>query len=210
MLLDQHGLRLALSNAKLNVPASEGGLLLTAIKDVPEDLQKQWVQDKRFGKTSGETPITVNPQRDLASLLDGGSAGNRTINGPGGSQEVSYAALATKPWTYTATVPTSVVTEPIDATIGRLTVIGLITAVLAAVAVFLFAQTLTRPIAKLAKVADAVSKGSTDVTVEEGSNDELGDLALAIRRMVASVKFYMNRSAQEQGEDSSGSASPAA
>lgn len=63
---------------------------------------------------------------------------------------------------------------------------------LAAVLGFGLAQAITRPVVALRNVADRVSTGNLDdVEVDVDTPDEVGDLARALRRMVASVRFLM-------------------
>jgi methyl-accepting chemotaxis protein len=193
MLLDEYGLRIALSDQRANLTPREGGLLLTAIGDVPEDVRRQWVADKRFGVNSSEVNLTVNPNPELAAAIRGGREGTTQIGAEDNKQEVTYASLTVKPWRYVATVPVAVVTATTVSTIAQLTRVGLLTAAAAILAAFLFGLTMTRPLVRLAKVADGVSMGDTDVSVDVGSNDEIGDLAASFARMVASVRFYMRR-----------------
>jgi nitrogen fixation/metabolism regulation signal transduction histidine kinase len=81
-------------------------------------------------------------------------------------------------------------------TTSRLLIIVLTVAsfLIAAAIGALFADTITRPIAQLRDVADRVSTGDVaNVEINVDSKDEIGDLANAFRRMVASVRFLMMR-----------------
>lgn len=190
MLVDQHGLRLAFSEARLNRPAEQGGLLLTTFRPLSDGLQQQWATEGRFGPS--KTAVVASPQPELAEIIDaGGNARGRTLPGPDGTLELSIGTMRVKPWRYVTTVPTSVVIGPANATAGRLTATGLITAVIAAICAFFFAQSITRPIVRLAHVAGEICLGNTEVEITDDSNDELGDLASAMRRMVGSVRYYM-------------------
>lgn len=81
-------------------------------------------------------------------------------------------------------------------TVTALTILGFI---LAGVAGFWLAGTITKPIQRLRDVADRVSTGDLDdVEIEVDSGDEIADLAAAFRRMVVSVRFLLSR---EDGED---------
>lgn len=57
-----------------------------------------------------------------------------------------------------------------------------------------FAESITRPVVRLRDLADRVSKGdlsNTEIDIKQ--NDEIGELAAAFRRMVASLRFTMRR-----------------
>ncbi|MFN8556693.1 MAG: HAMP domain-containing protein [Dehalococcoidia bacterium] len=67
---------------------------------------------------------------------------------------------------------------------------------------FFFATMVTGPIMMLRDVANRVSTGDLDnVDIEVESKDEIGDLADAFRRMVASVRFLMTRDADADAAD---------
>jgi len=54
---------------------------------------------------------------------------------------------------------------------------------------YFLASRITAPIKHLAEVADKVSKGELDVTIDINRNDEIGELAEAFNRLIASVKI---------------------
>jgi len=57
-----------------------------------------------------------------------------------------------------------------------------------------FAETITRPVVRLRDMADRVSKGDlNDTEIDIERNDEIGELAAAFRRMVASLRFTLRR-----------------
>ena len=63
-----------------------------------------------------------------------------------------------------------------------------------------FAETITRPVVQLRDLADRVSKGDlNDVEVDIKRNDEIGQLAAAFRRMVASLRFTRRRAGTAAG-----------
>jgi HAMP domain-containing protein len=70
---------------------------------------------------------------------------------------------------------------------------------IAAVVAFVLANAIVTPVVHLRNVADRVSRGEIDdVEIEVKSQDEIGDLAGAFRRMVASVRFLMAGDAEEE------------
>lgn len=66
------------------------------------------------------------------------------------------------------------------------------------------ASRITSPIKELAVAADRISKGETDVELDINRNDEIGELAGAFNRMVASIKILtmMDEDLPKTGSDS--------
>src|SRR5262249_50423553 len=123
--VDELGLRLAMTDASLNTLPKDGGLMLTAIKPLADDVRKRLLDEKRWGRTlTDESVITVSPQDELARVIDGGTMGTSQVDIEGRSQELSYATLSVKPWRYVVLLPSSVATAPAAAAARRLTIIG--------------------------------------------------------------------------------------
>ncbi len=89
--------------------------------------------------------------------------------------------------------------EAIEKQVGQLIVSNLVvTAVFITIAVFvsfMFANSLAKPIKKLTRIADEISKGKNlDVKIEEVNRpDEIGELAKSIDRLKTSVNIMMDR-----------------
>jgi HAMP domain-containing protein len=65
-----------------------------------------------------------------------------------------------------------------------------------------FAGAITRPIRQLRAAAERVSTGELDaVDIDINTKDEVGDLANAFRRMVASIRFLMLDKAEREADD---------
>jgi len=79
-------------------------------------------------------------------------------------------------------------------TLAIVLVVALIAALVMA---FTFSRRITKPVTELRDVADKVSKGEMDVSIDVKSKDEIGDLAEAFGRMVAAVRFLSQD--QEKG-----------
>nr|WP_275993719.1 HAMP domain-containing protein [Argonema antarcticum] len=56
-----------------------------------------------------------------------------------------------------------------------------------------------RPINRMVKVANEVSTGNMDAEFEQNSNDEIGTLAAAFKRMKISLSVAMNMLNQRRG-----------
>jgi HAMP domain-containing protein len=52
---------------------------------------------------------------------------------------------------------------------------------------------ITKPVGHITEVANQISRGDLDVSIEVTSQDEIGDLAEAIERMRTSLKLAMQR-----------------
>jgi C4-dicarboxylate-specific signal transduction histidine kinase len=194
MLVDETGLRLALSDARLNQTQRENGLMLTALTETSDETRRRWTEEQRFGGAPADAAITVNPDPALWAAISGGQTGAITLEQAGEKTQVASAALTVKPWRYVSVMPDSSVTATTDSMLSRLIRISVSAAIGAVLFAFLFSLSLTRPLVRLARAVDEVSMGDTDVTVESRSNDEIGDLAAAFSRMVASLRFYSRKS----------------
>jgi HAMP domain-containing protein len=65
-----------------------------------------------------------------------------------------------------------------------------------------FAGSITRPLRQLRNAAEQISTGDIDgVEITVHTNDEVGDLANAFRRMVTSTRFLMMDKAEREAED---------
>ena len=81
-------------------------------------------------------------------------------------------------------------------------IITIIAFLLAGALALWFAGTITRPLLHLRDAADRISTGDVeDIEVDVTTNDEVGDLADAFRRMVASVRFLMERDTDAEEEN---------
>jgi adenylate cyclase len=69
---------------------------------------------------------------------------------------------------------------------------------IAGVIIGLFSLTIIRDIKKLNKVAEEISMGDTDVSVDVHRKDEIGELASSFGRMVASLKIMMAADVQPE------------
>lgn len=92
--------------------------------------------------------------------------------------------------------------EEADETSTELTAQTLVLLVAVMVLVFaasaFFSGPLVRPLRRLERAADKVSKGELEVDLEIPPGDEIGDLAESFERMVAAIRFFR---AQAQGVD---------
>jgi len=71
--------------------------------------------------------------------------------------------------------------------------------IVAAIIAFFVARSVTKPVRQLTAVADKISKGEMDVSIDIKSKDEIGDLAKSFERMVAAVRF-LSQDQKEGGQ----------
>ncbi len=71
--------------------------------------------------------------------------------------------------------------------------VALIVSVTVVLLALFFARAITQPIAQLIHVTERISLGQLDVKIEVNRKDEIGELALAVRRMEASLQAALER-----------------
>jgi C4-dicarboxylate-specific signal transduction histidine kinase len=197
MLVDDSGLRLVLSDPAQNQPQHDGGLVLTALAEPSEEARRRWSEEQRFGAAGVDQAVAASADTQLWQAITSGGSAVSVLKRDGAEHQAASAALTVKPWRYVTIAPASTVTATTSSTLDELTRLGITAAAAAVLAALLFSLTMTRPLLRLARAVDAVSMGDTNVTMEARSNDEIGDLAGAFARMVASLRFYTRKSASQ-------------
>ena len=129
----------------------------------------------------------------LASLVRHGGSGHVTATDPfTGKQVTMFAApVATGNWSVITVAPNSEMMASANHLRTLLIVIGLVALAILGVVITLVATRVSKPIQALAASADLIAEGDLDVTVEHRSEDEVGTMAEAFRRMVG----YLQRTA---------------
>jgi len=138
------------------------------------DLEEEMIYD---GKPTGELVFVATAYLD--DFSEPAEAVEESINS---SMEATTANIDSKT----------------DSVTTRNVIIVVAIAVLAAVVAFFVARSVTKPVRQLTAVADKISKGDLDVTIDVKSKDEIGDLANSFERMVAAVRFLSQD--QEKGD----------
>lgn len=136
LLVDDYGIRLALSETKGNRAGAES-LIYKPIAPIDRETAQRLAVDKRFGLTSAEQLI-IDPLPELKSAIDGLS--------PSGAAAFKYAAggveqrgvatrLESKPWVYVVAMPprsyTDAVAAPSNAFFAALALAVLLAAIIA-------------------------------------------------------------------------------
>ncbi len=195
MLLDEYGIRLAISTTPANRTDVASKFLYRAIAPVPPEAEKAMVAEKRFGRAA-ESKVGVLSIPDLVPALQSPTdvpifEMNSDLNN---ERNLGYSIrMRNKPWRYVLVTPQSTFNAQTFGLQMIVLVISLGSAVLAAVIGILIGRTISNPLLQLARVADRMSLGELDARIEVGRKDEVGLLAESLSRMQASLRAAMER-----------------
>jgi HAMP domain-containing protein len=191
MLLDQNGLRIALSESR-GRRAGVDKLLYTAIAPVSDAPAKQLIAEKRFGNVPS---ISVSPVTEIAAALADPST-TAFESGADDSSVRHYAVISTlknKPWHYVLMTPLPTFTGAADSLALQIFLLVVVVTAFTCIVVIFIARSFTGPIVHLTEVADRISMGELDMQIGIERKDEIGQLAEAIGRMQASLQATMER-----------------
>jgi methyl-accepting chemotaxis protein len=126
----------------------------------------------------------------MAQAIKAGQPGRLVAKDPfTGKQSVfSWAPVTTGKWGYITVAPMSEVLASVNRLRTILFLIGALALLGVAGVVFWLARKLSRPVVALAAAADSIADGDVDVDVHVTSNDEIGRMAAAFKRMVEYIK----------------------
>lgn len=195
MLLDEYGIRLAISTTPTNRAEVTSKFLYRAIGPVPPEAEKAMVAEKRFGRAAESTvgvlsiPALVPTLQSPTDLPILGM--NADLNT---EQNIGYAVrMRNKPWRYVLVTPQSTFYAETYGLQMTVLVVGLVSAILAAGIGIFVGRTISNPLLQLARVADRMSLGDLDAKIELGRRDEIGLLGESLSRMQASLRAAMER-----------------
>ncbi|OGR83081.1 MAG: hypothetical protein A2636_05185 [Elusimicrobia bacterium RIFCSPHIGHO2_01_FULL_64_10] len=141
------------------------------------------------GRIGAETDFSANPivrealQKKTIGSKEYADAGGRPIVG-------AYAAVDWAGWVAVIQQPKDAAYFAVRETRRRALQIVLISLGAAALAAFVLAKNLSRPIFNLIEGARAIARGDFDAAVDIHSNDEMGDLARTFNEMSRELKRY--------------------
>jgi methyl-accepting chemotaxis protein len=122
------------------------------------------------------------------------AANARVTFAEGDKEYVSYATTTRLGWVIIVQQETHEAFAPVKSAAESATLVVLSVAAIALFAAYLLARGLAAPILRLTRIADAVSRGQTNLEIAEiHRRDELGGLARAIDRMRVSIDMAMKR-----------------
>ena len=141
------------------------------------------------------------------SLADTIMAGKQGVSLSDSRVYYAYTPIKSTGWTLCASIPESVILEPVRSMNERIifTILSfmgafVIVVALAVVAARKFSHKLTAPIIALEEDVKKISGGNLDYRAEIRSNDEIGDLAKSFNDMAASLKDYVKNLAAVTAE----------
>ncbi len=193
ILLDENGIRIAHSMSRLDREIAQRTLLYRAVAPLPDPVVKRLAAEKRGILGTEEIPVLSLPE--VATQLGAavptvfeGMADNSTIR-----QRAVIVPLEAKPWHYVVMAPLPTFTSAAD-TFARIAFgVAVIVGILVILLALFFARVITQPITQLIHVAERISLGHLDAKIEVNRKDEIGELALAVRRMEASLQVALER-----------------
>lgn len=160
MLLDDYGIRLAVSDTKGRRDQAEA-FIYKPIAPIDLDTAKRLAADRRFGQKSAEQ-LVVDPLPELKAILDGlgpGGTGAFSYQLRGAEQRGVATRLTSKPWVYVVAVPPSSYTSVLGDSVLDLVAGLALAAALAAAGAVLIYRGLFGSIRRIARYAEQVASG---------------------------------------------------
>jgi C4-dicarboxylate-specific signal transduction histidine kinase len=202
-LLDDYGIRLAVSETKNNRDKAES-LIYKPIAPIAPDVATKLAADKRFGTITPDK-LVIDPLPTLKSALDPLKIGFTPFAyGTGSAEQRGVATrLIAKPWAYVLAVPLATYTKAADdATFNAASVVA-IGLLLSFIVGIMLTRSLVRPLRQLVGIATSVSTGDTDLRAahfETRNGDDITrEVASAFDRLLNALRFYAF--ADEPGEE---------
>jgi HAMP domain-containing protein len=207
ILFDENGIRIAHSTSRLSRVTAQNTLLYRAAAPIPDAVVSKFVTENRFGFTT-RASLQILPLPEVYAQLEApiptvfeGMADNSTVR-----HRAVVVPLEAKPWHYVLMTPLPTFTNAAD-TFARIAFgLALGVALIVIVLALFFARAITQPIIQLTRVAERISLGRLDAKIDVSRKDEIGELAMAVRRMQASLqaaieRLRTRRTIQAQPED---------
>ena len=194
MLLDNNGIRIAHSASKGNRDAIVNTLLYRAVASVSPAATQQIVAEKRFGRAAQDRVAVIElPEVAQAIASPGALSFISTADNSAERHQAAAVSLQNKPWHLVLQAPDPSFTYAAY----RLTLVSIAAVVLFAgltIAVaFYLAKGITTPIEQLTEVAERISLGELNARIRTDRQDEIGELAEALRRMQTSLRNAIER-----------------
>ncbi len=193
MLLDENGIRIAHSAGRVDRQVAQRTLLYRAVAPLPDSVATRLASENRL--SPGNEDPQVLPLPEVAAQL--GAAVPTVFEGAADNSTVRHRAvivpLESKPWHYVVMAPLPTFTNAAD-TFARIALgVALVIGVTVALLALFFSRAITQPITQLIRAAELISLGQLDVEIKVDRKDEIGELALAVRRMEASLQAALER-----------------
>ncbi|MBL4693846.1 HAMP domain-containing protein [Candidatus Gracilibacteria bacterium] len=186
--------------------------VLIAVRD--ENGDAVFVTDRRFGHDSDARPIIPKEETNIPitqALLKNEILLKSAVDYRGQEVMAVTRYIDSQDWGLVVKIDTS---EPIGhlQQLQRLVLfIGLVSLTIVMFIATFVAKSISNPIQNLTKVSDDISRGKLDSVIDKNianSKDEIGDLARAFDRTVASLKLAMVQTGEMKAEKSTEKAEP--
>lgn len=147
--------------------------------------------------TTEESIILPDGLQQLATELLNGNSGTKELKNMQGKNAIySYMPVEIPGDSDDWGVITIALKSAVYASTYKLVISTLILTILMVILVVVFAvkfaKTLTQPILKLSDVADKIAQGNLEIEIDVTTNDEIGDVAIALGKTVDRLKEYIN------------------
>lgn len=141
---------------------------------------------------------SVKSDPELQELVD---LEKRMVNGENGVGQYSYnkvtkymsfAPVVGTDWFVAITAPESELFKAIHDIARNSIILAVVFLIIAVIITYFLSLVISRPIKKLVTIADQIANGNLDITVDDGSKDETGQLANAFKRMSDKLNEVMS------------------
>jgi C4-dicarboxylate-specific signal transduction histidine kinase len=198
MLLDDYGIRLAVSETKGRREKAEQ-LVYRPITPIDAETAKKLQADKRFGNLRSVDQLVVDAVPSLARTIDvlrsSDVVAEQFSYGSGADEQRGVVTrLTAKPWTYVLAVPIATYTRTADSATTDTLVMLTLGTLMAILVGLLLSRSLVEPLRRLVAAATAVSIGKVDLRsarFDTGSGDDITrEVASAFDRMLNALRYY--------------------
>lgn len=198
MLLDDYGIRLAVSETKGHRDRAEQ-LIYRPIAPIDAQTAQKLQADKRFGNLRSVDQLVVEAIPSLKQAVDTMRSSSASFAqfayGSGGDEQRGVAtSLTTKKWTYVLAVPIATYTRSADTATLDTAVMLLVGMALAIVIGLLLTRSLVDPLRRLVHAATDVSVGNVDLRTAHFDtrmgDDITREVASAFDRLLNALRYY--------------------
>lgn len=104
---------------------------------------------------------------------------------------ISYTPIPDTDWSLGCAIPESEIMQPIATLKNFMIGLTILFMGVALIAIFILANSITKPLKKITKVTDQLAKGNLDATLDIDRGDEIGKLGLSVHSLVQRLNGYI-------------------
>ena len=136
-----------------------------------------------------ETNVNELPGMEtIADRISNNEVGIEKYNFEGDDKTAGFAPITSTGWSVILTISDAEFMAPVVAIRNSILIIAGISLVLAMIMFILFARSISKPIRQGVNFAGEVADGNLQATIEVKHDDEIGELAKALRKMITNLK----------------------